>query len=275
MLPEKARQTRVDRNTALIEAMLLAASADGDLSQIELQALLRRVVERPEFEGTKPGDLKAQIELAALSLSKAKKLDDVLASLRARLPDHRNRLLAFGLAAAVAFSDRRASREELGLLKTFQAALGVSENEVAEIISVIEAGGSLAESLGEPLERLYAEVMVWVSLADGDLSGSELEALLESLAGDPVFLDVSPQKAQQYLREAAQALATEGLSQRLVVLAHGLTTHTQRVKAYSLAARVGLSRRGRRPSEDKVLEILQATLGLADDEVARIHQESV
>lgn len=275
MLLEKARQMRLARNTALIEAMLLAASADGDLSQVELQALLRRVVERPEFEGTKPGELKAQIELAALSLSKAKKLDDVLASLRARLPDHRNRLLAFGLAAAVAFSDRRASREELGLLKTFQAALGVSENEVAEIISVIEAGGSLAESLGEPLERLYAEVMVWVSLADGDLSGSELEALLESLAGDPVFLDVSPQKAQQYLREAAQALATEGLSQRLVVLAHGLTTHAQRVKAYSLAARVGLSRRGHRPSEDKVLEILQATLGLADDEVERIHKESV
>jgi|CXWL01.1.fsa_nt_gi uncharacterized tellurite resistance protein B-like protein len=275
MLPEKARAARHARNTALIEAMLLAASADGDVSQIELQALLRRVVERPEFEGTKPAELKAQIEAAALSLSTAKKLEDVLASLRARLPDHRNRLLAFGLAAAVAFSDRRASREELGLLKTFQAALGVAENEVADIISVIEAGGSLAESLGEPLERLYAEVMVWVSLADGGLSGPELEALLESLAGDPVFLDVSPGKAQQFLREAAQALATEGLSQRLVVLAHGLTTHTQRTKAFSLAARVALAQRGGNPQEDKVLEILQATLGLADDEVARIRKESI
>lgn len=273
MLPEKAREAREARNGALIEAMLLAASADGSLSQVELEALLRRVIERPEFEGTRPGALKAQIESAAVALSKAKKLDDVLASLRQRLPDHRSRLLAFGLAAAVAFSDRRASREELGLLKTFQAGLGVSETEVAEIITVIEAGGSLAESLGEPLERLYAEVMMWVSLADGDLNGRDLEALLESLAGDPVFLDVTPQKARQHLREAAQALVTEGLSQRLVVLAHGLTTHSQRTKAFSLAARIAGNHQ-RHPKEDKVLEILQATLGLADDEVARIRQQS-
>ena len=96
-------------------------------------------------------------------------------------------MLAFGLAAAVAFADQRATRMELGLLKTFQAALGISEDEVAQIIDIIEQGGSLAEALGEPLERLYAEVMVLVSAADGKLKEAEARALVESFAADPLF----------------------------------------------------------------------------------------
>ncbi|HZA49436.1 MAG TPA: tellurite resistance TerB family protein, partial [Myxococcaceae bacterium] len=172
----KARQ---ERNAALVEAMLLAAMADGKVSQAEMQTLLRRVLERPEFEGTRADDLNTLVEQSVSRLAAAKDLEEILGSLRQRLPDHRNRMLAFGLAAAVAFADQRASRAELGLLKTFQAALGIAETEVAQIVDVIENGGSLAEALGEPLERLYAEVMVLISSADGKLNDGETRALVE------------------------------------------------------------------------------------------------
>src|SRR3954467_8701331 len=115
---DAAVAARKNRNSALVEAMVLAASADGSIAQKEMETLIRRVIERPEFEGTKPEELNALIEGSAKKLSSAKKLEDVLASLRERLPDHKNRLLAFGLASAVALADRRATREELGLLKT-------------------------------------------------------------------------------------------------------------------------------------------------------------
>jgi len=45
-----------------------------------------RVGERPEFEGTKIEELKDLIEGSVFRLSKTQKLDDVLASLRSRLP---------------------------------------------------------------------------------------------------------------------------------------------------------------------------------------------
>ena len=41
-----------ERYSALIEIMLLAAVADGKVSDREMETLLRRVLERPEFEGT-------------------------------------------------------------------------------------------------------------------------------------------------------------------------------------------------------------------------------
>jgi uncharacterized tellurite resistance protein B-like protein len=273
MAREQAVKARKDRNGALVEAMLLAAMADGRVSQREMQTLLSRVLERPEFEGTRPDELNALVEHSAERLSEAKDLEEVLASLRRRLPDHKNRMLAFGLAAAVALADQRATRNELGLLKTFQAALGISEDEVAQIIDVIENGGSLAEALGEPLERLFAEVMVLVSAADGKLKEAEARALVESFAADPLFENVSPERAQNFVSEAVVALAAEGLPQRLQVLAHGLATHPQRVKAYRLATKIAHAAGEPSLAEQRILDMLQATFGLADDEVARLGRE--
>jgi uncharacterized tellurite resistance protein B-like protein len=273
MPKDEVLKARQERNAALVEAMLLAAIADGRVSQGEMQTLLRRVIERPEFEGTSPYDLNALVEQSAARLAAATNLEEILGSLRERLPDHRNRMLAFGLAAAVGFADQRATRAELGLLKTFQAALGISETEVAQIIDVIENGGSLAEALGEPLERLYAEVMVLISAADGRLNESETRALVETFAADPLFENVSPDRAMAFVSDAVAALSTEGLSRRLTVLASGLSTHPQRLKAYGLATRIAAAATHGRPQQ-RILELLQATFGLADDEVARIRREA-
>ncbi len=264
-LIEKARK---ERNTALVDAMILSGSADGALGAKELEMVVARIVERPEFEGTSANELRALVEESAARLSKMKSLDAVLQSLRERLPERRQRVLAFGLACAVALADHQAKREELGLLKTLQAALGISEDEVQQCFEVVERGGSLSEVVGEPIERLYAEVMVLVSAADGVVHENELLTMLESMAADPTFQGVSVRGAEAHLREAVSALATEGMNQRLTVLAKGLTTHPQRKKAYALAVRVAWAD-GKAPTakEHHTLELLQATFGLADDEV--------
>lgn len=273
-MPRNAlEQARRDRNAALIDAMILAASADGQLRPVEVQTVIQRVIERPEFEGMAATELSGMVEALARRLSQARALEDILNALKARLPDHRNRLLAFGLATAVALADRRTQQDELSLLKTMQQALGISEQEVSRVFEVVEKGESLAVALGEPLERLYAETMVLVSAADGEVQPAELKRILEELAGDPVFKDVSLESADHYLRDAVQNLATEGLPQRLTVLAHGLSTHAQRTRAFRLAVRVAWAEG--KPSADglRALELLQATFGLADDEVARITSE--
>jgi len=262
-----------DRNSALIEIMLLAAVADGNVSDRGMQTLIRRVLERPEFEGTKPEELNALVEASVKTLASARDMREVLASLRERLPDHKTRMLGFGLAAAVAFADQRASREELGLLKTFQAALGISEEEVIQLIDVVEKGGSLADALGEPFERLCAEVMVLVSAADGKVKNDENEVLVENLAADPLFQHVSPELAQTYISDAVAALATEGMPQRLNALTHGLSTHAHRLKAFQLAMRVANASGEASTSELKILDLLQATFGIADDEVERIRNQ--
>jgi uncharacterized tellurite resistance protein B-like protein len=158
MTVETASTSRAERNAALVEVMLLAAMADGQLTESAIQELLRRILERPEFDGTHPQELSGLVEKGVSTLAAAPNLENILQGLRERLPTHQNRMLAFGLAASVALADQKATRAELGLLKTFQAALGISEEEVANIIDVVESGRSLNDVVGQPLERLYAEV---------------------------------------------------------------------------------------------------------------------
>ncbi len=274
MAHESIEKARAERNAALIEAMLLAASADGSVEPRELRILIARVIERPEFEGTDAETLNAMVEGSVRKLASAKKLDDVLSSLRERLPEHRNRLLAFGLAASIAFADHKATREELGLLKTIQFALGISEVEVQKVVDVVQRGESLTEVLGEPPEMLLTETMVLVGAADGVVREAELMTMFENLAGDPVFRDVSRPAAEAALKAAIANLAAEGLPRRLAVLARGLTTGAQRRKAFQLAVRVAKSEGGPRPSELRVLELLQSTFGLADDEAKKLSVEA-
>jgi tellurite resistance protein len=271
---ELARQARSERNGALVEAMVLAACADGTVSAPEIDAILKRVRERPEFDGLSMEEVRVLVSQATQRLAHAGRMEDVLSALRTRLKSHHNRLLAFGLAASVSLADRNASRAELGLLKSFQRGLGVSEAEVEKIITAVESNQPLAEALGEEPERLYAEVMVLVSASDGKVSREEAEMMLEHFAGDPTFETVLPERAKTYVREALEALKLEGLGPRLVALAEGLSSHRQRLRAFSLAARLAKASGQAHASENKVLDLLQVTFGLADDEVARIQKES-
>jgi tellurite resistance protein len=65
---------RKERNSALIEVMLLAAVADGTVSDAELQMLLKRIIERPEFEGTRPEEINRLVQSCLKSLASAKSI---------------------------------------------------------------------------------------------------------------------------------------------------------------------------------------------------------
>jgi hypothetical protein len=60
------------------------------------------------------------------------------------------------------------------------------------------------------------------------------------------------------------------MPQRLNVLTRGISTHGQRLKAFGLAMRVANASGEASPSERKILDLLQATFGIADDEVERL-----
>lgn len=261
-------KARTERNAALVETMLLEAAADGRLSPAELDTVVRRVVERPEFEGTQSEELTRLVENSAARLAAASSLENILESLLERLPADSERRLAFGLAVAVAFADRRASRDELGVLKVIQSALGIAEDDVVRIIEVVERGGSLADALGDRVERLCAEAMVLVVAADGELHDEEARDMVESLLSEPSFQHLSREDVRRSIAEAVQALAGEGLERRLAAMARGLSVKEHRRKAYALALSVARSGEGISPAEEDVLSLLQHTFQLSDEDIA-------
>lgn len=261
-------QARVERNAALVETMLLEAAADGRLSRAELIAVIRRVVERPEFEGTRSEDLTKLVEDSAARLASAPSLERILESLRERLPGDDERRLAFGLAVSVAFADKRATRDHKSVLKIIQSALEITEEDVVRITSVIETGGLLSTALGDSVERLCAEAMVLVTAADGEFNDEAARDMVEGLLSEPSFQNLSRDDVRTHIARAVQALVDEGLNRRLVAMARGLSVKEHRRKAYSLALIVARSGEGLSEAKEEVLSLLQKTFQLADEEVS-------
>jgi len=92
------------------------------------------------------------------------------------------------------------------------------------------------------------------------------------------LLTLKPQYRQSVVRPLQQALLRgfdaalrmDDPAFRLQVLAHGLTTHPQRLKAYRLATKIAHASGHVSAAEQRILDLLQATFGLADDEVSRL-----
>jgi uncharacterized tellurite resistance protein B-like protein len=130
------------RQAALLETMLLAASADGAVSKVELEDIYRRVFERPEFEGIHARDLREAIAEAAQRIA-AHDLQEVLPTLAQRLPDPDSRALAFALAASVVVADHRTPPKELAVLKGLQEAFGLTDAQVASLFEAAESSAQL------------------------------------------------------------------------------------------------------------------------------------
>ena len=126
------------RQAALFETMILAAGADGAVSKVELEEIYRRVFERPEFKGIHANDLREAIEHAALEVSMAQGMSNILPTLAARLPDKPTRELAFGFAAAVATADHRTPPAELKVLKALQDAFELADDDVVRLFELAE-----------------------------------------------------------------------------------------------------------------------------------------
>lgn len=261
-------QARFERNAALVETMLLEAAADGHLSRAELIAVIRRVVERPEFDGTHSEDLTRLVEDSAARLAASPSLDHILESLKERLPGDDERRLAFGLAVSVAFADKRSTRGDTGVLKIIQLALDIAEEDVSRITAVIENGGLLSAALGDSVERLCAEAMVLVTAADGEFHDEAARDMVEGLLSEPSFCTLSRDDVRTHIARAVQALVDEGLNKRLAAMARGLSVKEHRRKAYSLALLVARSGEGLSAAKEEVLSLLQNTFQLSDDEVS-------
>ena len=123
---------------ALIHAMVIAASADGQVSDRELEIISRLVTRLPvfdTFERTHLGQVAAQaIDLIKDSSNLEKVLEMVLDSLPARLHD-----TAYALAVEVATVDLKLEQEELRFLELLRDKLDLDRLTTAAIETAARA----------------------------------------------------------------------------------------------------------------------------------------
>ena len=122
----------IDHQTALIYTMVLAAAADDEMSDSELQTIGEIVRYLPVFRNYDTKKLMAATEGCAKLLSDEDGLDQAFAMIKKALPP-KLRETAYALACDVAASDGRVAQETLRLLEFLQQALDLDHLAAAAI----------------------------------------------------------------------------------------------------------------------------------------------
>jgi uncharacterized tellurite resistance protein B-like protein len=118
---------------ALVEVMLLAASADGDFSDVERTHFLNSVESLTDGH-IAPERLDALVSEASAALETEGR-EARLNSVKARLPDAGSRRVALSLAIQVTLSDGIIRTSERELILETAEALEIGREEAANLVS--------------------------------------------------------------------------------------------------------------------------------------------
>lgn len=118
---------------ALIEIMFLAASADGEFSDVEQQHF-NASIESLTSGRIKGAELDALVTKLKTSLEKEGR-DSRLTSVKERLPDNAARKVALSLAVQVTAADGIIRTSERELILETAEALDIDRDEAADLVS--------------------------------------------------------------------------------------------------------------------------------------------
>jgi len=122
----------LDHQTALVYVMVLAAAADGDMSEQEMVIIGDMVDKLPVFTGFDRSRLGSVAESCVERLNGESALDDLLILITEALPE-RLRETAYALACEVVACDNSAGQQELRFLEMLRHETNVDRLTSAAI----------------------------------------------------------------------------------------------------------------------------------------------
>lgn len=267
MLRTHVLNMRQARDTALLEASLWAAQGEGRPSESALRGVLNHLLDSPGFRGERPELLMDRLWRSAETLAPSG-AEALFESLRQRLPDARNRLLAFGLMARVLVKEPALPEpDEVHLLSRFQRELGVLPLQARAMLSGLANGESPTEVASEPPTRLDARVLELMLLSEGldaCLSAAEVAALHEAREDPSQMRELCGQLLRRLAFGGAVESPHEAMRRHLEQLALVPSTLPPRREALRLGARF-CEALGYNWSQELLLGFVQELFGLTDE----------
>jgi uncharacterized membrane protein YebE (DUF533 family) len=188
-----------DPRTYLVEAMVAAIDADGDVSDAELKKLHEKLDTMEIFKVLSQDSKDRLVDQAAESIEAAGGGRARVAEIAKGLPSRAERVMAYTLAAELCVADNEVQEREIPYLESLQDALGLPEEEAREIFEAVRTKSSVS-TIEERVSKMHAlmprfiDSMVLLTLADGKVDDREVDGIatvLEHIADARSFSENS------------------------------------------------------------------------------------
>lgn len=224
---------RDDPRRFLVEAMLGAMEADGDVTEEELQVLERNLEEHELFQELSADARSRLIDMAADAVRQAggghSRTEAIAKGLRSR----GHRFTAFAMACEVCVSDAELPEGEIRYLEALQRALAIDEDVARDIFESARARSGLETveeraALMRELMPSFVDCMALMAASDGEVHAEELAGVRTVLGQIPDMAVLTPDELDEAIDASFGRIAGLDLETELAAIAERIQAPADR-----------------------------------------------
>lgn len=261
-----------DPRRFLVEAMLGAMEADGDVTDEEMATFEGNLGNHPLFEGLTPDELSRMTEIAADAIRVAGGGRARLPEIAKGLPSRNQRLAAYAMAAEVCISDRELAEAEIEYLDGLMTELGLEENEAKEVFEAARKHSGLLtlEEKSEKVRQLlpaFVRCMALMASADDEIHHEERLGMRAVLRNIPDMQVLTHAEIDEAIDVAIERVKGKDHKSELAEIAKEIAQQSDRywVTVYTMIIALADGKRDWR--EVEFLKNVESTFGLSDNQM--------
>lgn len=222
-----------DARRYLVEVMLAAMEADGEVQEEEVDALEANLAKHPIFEGLSRDELSRLTDIAADAIRDAGGGKQRIAAIATGLPSRNQRLTAYAMACDVCVSDRVLAESEIDFLDHLQKALGLGDEEAKDVFEAARKQSgllTLEEKSKKVLQLMpsFLQCMALMAAADGEIHPEERIGMRKVLNAIPDMQILTPQEIETAIEVALDRVMHKDAKAELAAIADEITVTSDR-----------------------------------------------
>ncbi len=222
-----------DPRRFLIEAMLAAMGADGDVSEEELATLDRTLAENELFRDLSSDARTRLVDISADAIGAAgggmNRLDAIADGLQGRM----NQQLAYAMACEICVADAQLPESEIRFLDGLQTALRLDDETAKDIFDGVRSDSGLqtVEERATHMRTLmprFVDCMALMATADGEVHDEELVGVRAVLGAIPDMAVLSSDELNDAIVASFQRVKEKDLDEGIADAAKVITNPSDR-----------------------------------------------
>lgn len=261
-----------DPRRFLVEVMLGAMEADGDVTVEEVATLEGNLANNTVFEGLSGEEIGRITDLAADAIREAGGGKHRLAAIAAGLPSRQQRLAGYAMACEVCVADRQLAEAEIEFLDQLQAVFQLDEAESKELFEAARKHSGL-QTLEEKSSRVremmpaFVRCMALMAAADDEIHHEERLAVRAVLHNIPDMQVLTAAELDEAIDVAIERTAGKDPKAELADVAASITQPSDRYWTSVYVMIVALADGKNDWREVQFLESMKSIFGLTENQM--------
>ncbi|HEX5061243.1 MAG TPA: TerB family tellurite resistance protein, partial [Kofleriaceae bacterium] len=261
-----------DPRRFLVESMLGAMEADGDVTEEEMATFEGSLANHPLFEGLSGEELGRLTEIAADAIRVAGGGKARLPAIAAGLPSRNQRLAAYAMAAEVCVADRELAESEIDFLDGMQSEFALEESEAKEVFEAARKHSGLL-TLEEKSEKVrflmpaFVKCMALMAAADGEIHHEERLGMRAVLRNIPDMSVLTTAELDEAIEVALERISGKDNKAELALVAKEIAQASDRYWVTVYVMIIALADGKNDWREIEFLASMKKTFGLSDTQM--------